>query len=401
MAQFVYAAANQDGAILQGEIEAASEGSARRLLEKRGLRPTRITAKESMERKRVFGRRRKLKPVDLAVAMHELATMLLSGMPLAEAVEAQATDAEHPELRVAFRLIGARLASGSPFSVALEDARLPLPSYVSRLAFAGEQAGVLGEALRDAAKQLDHELAVRREAAQALTYPAILTAVGIGAVIVMFTFVVPKFAFLLERGDDLPWISWAVLAGGAWLNDNALLVAFVIAAIGAGVYTWTQKSGNLARLDGLLDGLPLVGAWRRESDTARWARMMSTLTHHRVPLLSAMAIAREVVSSNQRRTRLLEVEKSVRAGVPLAKSLEDQDALKSSGYNLIRVGERSGNLSTMLASLATLCEDAGRVRTKQILTVLEPAAIMVMGLVVGVVMLGIVLGITSANDLVI
>jgi general secretion pathway protein F len=106
------------------------------------------------------------------------------------------------------------------------------------------------------------------------------------------------------------------------------------------------------------------------------------------------------VRSPQRRARLEAVARSVRAGVPLAESLEEQAALTSTGYNLIRVGERAGELPAMLRSLAKLCENAGRVRMKQFLALLEPMAIMVIGGIIGVIMIGIILAITSANDIV-
>lgn len=92
--------------------------------------------------------------------------------------------------------------------------------------------------------------------------------------------------------------------------------------------------------------------------------------------------------------------RAVRAGAPLAEALEEQAALTPTGYNLVRVGERSGELPAMLRSLARLCEDAGRARMKQFLALLEPLAILVIGGMIGVIMIGIILAITSANDIV-
>ena len=120
-----------------------------------------------------------------------------------------------------------------------------------------------------------------------------------------------------------------------------------------------------------------------------------------MPLLDALALAQDGVRSPQRRARLDEVARGVRAGVPLADALEQQAALTATGYNLVRVGERSGELPAMLRSLGRLCENAGRVRMKQFLALLEPAAILVIGGTIGVIMIGIILAITSANDVVV
>jgi general secretion pathway protein F len=166
-----------------------------------------------------------------------------------------------------------------------------------------------------------------------------------------------------------------------------------------GARAWSRPQVR-ARLHERLEGLPVVGPWLVESETAGWAKILATLLANRVPLLDALGLAREGVRSPQRSARLEEAERAVRAGMPLADALEEQAALTATGYNLVRVGERSGELPSMLRSLGRLCEDAGRVRMKQFLALLEPAAILVIGGVIGVIMIGIILAITSANDIV-
>jgi general secretion pathway protein F len=216
----------------------------------------------------------------------------------------------------------------------------------------------------------------------------------------MFTFVVPKFATLLERGADLPLLASAVLHGGLFARDyigwivGALALAAVFAA-----RAWSRPQFR-ARLHERLERMPVIGPWLVESETAGWAKILATLLANRVPLLDALALAREGVRSPQRSARLEEAARAVRAGTPLADALEEQAALTATGYNLVRVGERSGELPSMLRSLGRLCEDAGRVRMKQFLALLEPAAILVIGGVIGVIMIGIILAITSANDIV-
>ena len=100
-----------------------------------------------------------------------------------------------------------------------------------------------------------------------------------------------------------------------------------------------------------------------------------------------------------RRARMGEVTRAVRGGSSLADALEDHDALTATGYNLVRVGERSGKLASMLDSLARLYEEAGRNRMKRVLILLEPIAILVIGSMIGTIILGVILAITSANDL--
>ena len=148
-----------------------------------------------------------------------------------------------------------------------------------------------------------------------------------------------------------------------------------------------------------LERLPVVGTWRVEAETARWARILAILLINKVPLLDALALAQAGVNAPGRRLRLEEAARGVRGGTTLADSLEQQDTLTATGYNLIRVGERSGELPAMLLSLARLCEESGRGRMKQFLALLEPAAILVIGSMIGRIMIGIILAITSANEI--
>jgi len=389
--------------MLDGEIAAGSEREAARLLEKRGLSPVQVTeagAVGDAGRGTLPARRRgRLKQQDLTLALHELSTLLNAGVGLADAVAAQARSARHPVLLGAFEGISTALRQGQSFSAALKASGLALPDYVGTLVRSGEKAGLLGRALRDAVAQMEYDQLVRQEIRQALTYPAVLVAAGLGAVVLMFTFVVPRFSALLNRADDLPLLASAVLTTGMVSREYWWVLLLVI----GGVVVWAVRSlrDPTARARGFerLERLPVIGTWRVEAETAAWARILSTLLGNRVPLLDALALAQSGVRAPRRRSRLEEASRAVRNGATLADALEEQDTLSPTGYNLVRVGERAGELPAMLQSLAKLCEDAGRARMKQFLALLEPMAIMLIGGVIGVIMIGIILAITSANDI--
>ncbi|KAF1686619.1 type II secretion system protein [Pseudoxanthomonas broegbernensis] len=400
MASFRFKAVNAEGARLDGEIAAAGEREAARLLERRGLSVLALEPAAAAPRAR-FARGRRLKDRDIVLALHELATLLASGVSLAEAVAAQSRSAHHPRLLAAFEAVSTGLRQGQPFSQALLDTGLPLPAYVGTLVRSGEKAGQLGKAVQDAVSQMEYDMQVRGEIRQALTYPTVLVAAGLGAVVMMFTFVVPKFAALLDRADDLPWLGWAVLSTGMFARQYWWLVLLALAVAAVSVYRLLRDPAARARGYERLERLPVIGAWRIESETAAWARILATLLGNRVPLLDALSLAQAGVRAPGRRARLEEVARNVRAGATLADSLEEQATLTATGYNLVRVGERSGELPAMLRSLARLCEESGRARMKQFLALLEPVAILLIGSVIGVIMIGIILAITSANDIVV
>ena len=401
MALFHFEALNTEGVLLQGTLVADSERDAARTLDKRGLAVVALVADSgqlgSLTTRK--GRVRRLRLQDQVVAFHELATMLLSGVALAEAVASQARSAHHPRLLAGFESISIALRRGQSFSDALAAVNLPLPPYFLTLIKAGEQAGLLAQSLADGVAQMEYDDQVRGEIRQALTYPSVLVVAGLGAVVMMFTFVVPRFATLLNRGAELPWLAWVVLNGGMFAREY---IGWIVGALVLAAVLVTRSFANpvnRARWYQWLERLPVIGPWRVESETASWAKVLATLLGNRVPLLDALGLAQGNVRSPQRRARLDEAARAVRAGTPLADALEEQAALTATGYNLIRVGERSGELPAMLRSLAKLCENAGRVRMKQFLALLEPIAIMVIGGIIGVIMIGIILAITSANDI--
>lgn len=401
MARFRYRAFNAEGSSVEGALVADTEREAARALERRGLTVVAVEADLSDGGANKNRRVAKLRQRDLSLAFHELATLLVAGVGLAEAVSAQVRGARHPRLLAAFESVAIALRQGQAFSDALEASGLPLPRYAAVVVRSGEKSGLLGQALRDVVGQMEFDQAVSQEMRQALTYPAVLVFAGLGAVIMMFTFVVPKFASLLKHDANLPWLALAVLRTGMFLHEWYWLVALVMAALVLWVVRVLRIPAPRARLLEAMERLPVLGIWRVEAETAAWARVLGTLLANKVTLMEALALARSSVLAPGRQARLDEVSRQVRAGTTLADALEEQQTLSPTGYNLIRVGERSGELPAMLQTLAHLSETAGRARIKQFLALIEPAAILLIGGAVGLIMTGIILAITAANDVVV
>ncbi len=396
MPRYHYQALNTAGVSLEGMLRADSERDAARQLERRGLSVIEVRSGELGKGSSRHGR---MRHGDVILALQELATMLTSGVSIADAVGSQALGAHHPRIVQAFAGMSRDLQRGQAFSATLAKCGLPLPEYVVQLARAGEMTGELGKALRDAGSQLEYEQQLRNEMRNALIYPAVLVLAGIAAVAIMFMFVVPKFASLLQNAKDLPLLAWVVLAFGTWTRENFWLLLLIVAGLGAGA-TWAARKPEVrAKTMDALSRWPIVGPWLVEADTARWAKVLGALLGNRVPLMRGLELAQAGLQLPQRRARMGEVTRAVRGGATLADALEDHDALTATGYNLIRVGERSGKLASMLDSLAKLYEEAGRNRMKRVLILLEPIAILVIGSMIGTIILGVILAITSANDL--
>ena len=395
MPQYDYEIVNGEGELTKGQIEAASPAEVARRLGRDGQTLVGVTETPTTT---LPALRRRLRTVDLVIAFRELATLLSSGVSLGDAVISQSKGTYHPELVAAFNDISRELMRGANFLGALRASKLPLPDHLYHLVEAGELSGHLAESLTRAVEQMEYDRHVNAELRSALTYPGILVASCAAAVITVFLFVVPEFVHLLEEDVELPLISELVLGAGATFNDNRWLLAAVLIAIAFTVLALFRNPNVRQRFVDALARMPLLGQWYSETDTAKWAMVMSAMLTSRVELVGALGLASRGVRVSRRRAMLDRALTAVRGGQPLSAALETENALTATGYNLIRVGEQSGQLPEMMRSLATLYEENSSRRMKRVLTLIEPVAILCIGAFIGIIFIGVILAITAVNN---
>ena len=397
---FQYEALDGAGRLLTGQVEANHPREAQRALEGQGLTLVELAAvrSEALKGGGLLSRRG-VTAQDRILALKQLALLLKAGVPLVQGIGTLKNQATHPLLATAFGEMEKRLRTGDTFTNALSAALPELPSYVNQLAASGEAIGHLGQALDDAAAQMAYDRQVRQDIRNALTYPAILIVSGLTAVLFIFIVVVPRFSTMLANAKKpLPWVSSVVLKTGMVLSNNKLLIF-----IAAGVAVWAVRAvftdaKRMSRFREFLAGLPLLGVWLRDAEVARWASMLGTMLSNGVDLIKALQLSSDSVTLESLRDRLEQATKMVRTGHSLSNALGAQQAFSSTALSLIQVGEESGELATMLRSLATLYEDTARQRMKQFLLMLEPIAILLIGVVVGGIVAAIMLAITSVNQ---
>ena len=400
--KYHYKAINKDGGIVTGSIEVDTERSAARQLQRQGLTPVALTlqVQKQAKGKSTVKEKGKAKKSDVLLVMHQLTTLLKSGVSLDEAVSSLAESIQQGFLKQELDEISTQLRRGIAFSKALAESKIDLPPYMFHLATAGELTGSLAESLSDGVSQMEYEQRINSELRNALIYPTILIISGISAVMIIFVVVVPKFTKLLSKAKgEIPFLAKAVLETGQFVNSHLAVIGAVIAAVIVLVTVGMSRPEIRQRLWDQLMFVPLLGTWLIESDIGRWSAMLGTLLTSRVELTRALTLAQQGVSGSRLRANFSQVTKAVKAGRSLADALQESGAITATGYGLIKVGERSGELPNMLKSLATLYTESGRERMKRFLALLEPIAILVIGAVIGVIMTGIILAITSVNDI--
>ena len=395
---FQYQAINPQGQDVSGEIGAASEREAARLLRQQDLTPVSLTAVQALLPGTIL-QRGLPSDRDKALVVRELATLLAAGVPLAEAVESMSEAHAGTAVGKAFAEILKALRGGATLSASLPKTELKFPAYLLQLVAAGELTGKLAHSLHTAAAQMEYEERIRQETRNALTYPCILIASGIAATLLVFLVVVPKFANILKSGRaDIPEVSKWVIGTGLFVQQNLLWVGLALLAVILALAVALRNPARRLRLYQALVRIPVLGAWLIEIETGRWAAMMSALLENRVPIISAMELAQAGVRIRPLQGKLQQALRDVRAGKKLADALAGTRAVGSTGINLIRVGERSGELASMLRGLANLHENAGRDRMRRFLLLVEPLSILVIGGVIGTIMIAVMLAVTSLSN---
>lgn len=395
MQEFSYTAVDAAGRRQQGAVSAADYAAAIRALQERELQV--VSVREAISRRpRSQGRGRQSQAGGLALLIDEVATLLEAGVPLAEAVAtlAEAHDEQHPLASILKSIRG-----GSTFSEALATSGLKLPEFVLQLVRAGESTGKLAAAMRAASSHLEAELQFAQEARNALLYPMVLVGSGILATLVMFVFVVPRFAAVLDNPKaDLPWISKLVLGLGMWLTQHQVIVGIVSLLVVSGIMWASQRPDVRQAAWELASRLPVLGPWTLHAELARWSSLFGVLLSSKVPLLLALDQANQTLRRRVLRSQAALVLGDVRGGKSLSTALADQSVLDPAGLNLIRVGERAGSLPQTVASLARMHTTQSQLRLKRFLVLLEPLTILVISVVLGGIMISVMLAITSLTN---
>jgi len=407
MPQFRFEGFDARGGSVEGQIEAATSQEALMKLAEQTLTLTKLEDLSGVSGDLGskaspmfgFGQNAPVKVGEQILIIRELATLLRAGITLVDAIDSLALSRVNTTAGVGLRKAHRSLNAGSPFVKALEDTKIEFPQYVFQLAATGEMTGKLSPALADAAKQMEYDDRIRQEMKNSLTYPLILIVAGIAAVLLIFLVVVPKFANLVKgsRAADIPEISLAVIKFGVFLQANWLWFLLATLAAAGVFYLSIRDAAGRTRWLTRLSTMPLVGEWLTEAETGRWATTLGALLGNRVPILAALELSAGGLRFAKMRERVNLVIRDVRGGSTLADATARYNLVGATGVNLIRVGERSGELPQTVATLGELSMEAGRNRMRRFLLLIEPIAILTIGAVIAFIMIAIMMAITGLS----
>jgi len=402
MPRYYYKAVKLDGEEIEGEQDAVDEASLIKRLQAEGLLPIQTRSAGGLVAQLARRRRRSLKPKDIEIITRQLATLIEAGLTLDRSlgVLADLTPEEHVVKVLAD--LQDRVRGGATFSAALEAQDGQFSKLYVNTVRAGEASGALSDVLARLADYLERSAELRSTVTSALVYPAILLVVAGLSVIILLVFVVPQFTTLFEdMGAALPLPTRIVVGAGEFFRGYWWALLVLIAIVALLIERWLQNPEHRRRFDYRVMRLPLLGDLIWKMETARFCHTLSTLLKNGLPLLSGLNLAKEVVDNRKIADGLDEVGEGLKHGRGLAEPMTSRAVLPQLALQMIRVGEESGTLDAMLAKVADIFDRETKASVQRMLTLLEPALIVGLGVVVAGIIMSILTAILGANNLVV
>jgi general secretion pathway protein F len=377
---YSYRAMRRDGRIEKGTLAADSRGAALFALERKGL-----LALDVLETDTVRIRRRAINTPDLALGLRMLADLLEAGLPVSRALQA-VRDLAAPSWLPLLDYLNQAIREGKTLGTAFRDAPIEVPPLVVGMTLAGELAGDVGGAIRRAADITEAAAETRAALRGALAYPIVLAFAGGGAIAIMVGVVIPRFAAILaDIGQQLPRSTTLVLTAASSARTAFLPGVVIAITLAALIRAWTATDAGLRSWHALLLRLPLVGTVRAAGATARMTFTLATLLETGVPLRQAMRLAARASGDAAVASRVDAASARIESGQGIGSALRETGALTTIATRLVRAGEESGRLPSLLKHAAKLEQRRADQILRTTVRLLEPALILVFAGVVAMV----------------
>ncbi|UUT35184.1 type II secretion system F family protein [Microbacterium elymi] len=375
------------GGIVKGTLEAASETAVANKLRAQGLTPLDVAAVSKTGLNMdisIPGFRRKVKSETLAVFTKQMAGLINAGLPLMRTIGILVEQSEDKRLQSALVAVQADVESGAAFSAALARQPEVFPPLLVSLVRVGETGGFLGDALTSVAETYAKEADLHNKIKSATTYPMVVLIIAILGVVAMVTFVVPVFEGMFAGiGKSLPLPTQILVVTSH--NMVWILPLLIVLVIGGSVW-WQAKKDTEAvrrRVDPIKLKMPVFGPLATKIAVARFSRSLSMMLDAGVPLLNALSIVGQASNNWKIERAVADIQDSVRQGKSFAGPLAKAEVFPQMVAQMVAVGEESGTLAEMLASIADFYENEVETAAAQLTSTIEPVLIVGIGVIIG------------------
>jgi type IV pilus assembly protein PilC len=377
---FTWEAKDLRGTRIRGKTMAANEAAVRASLRRQGLVPTRIRRKSVL-----FQKRQKITTGDIAIFSRQLATMMAAGIPMVQAFDIVGSGHENQSMQKLIMAVKTDIEQGATLAESLAKHPVYFDDLFVNLVNAGEQSGALETLLDKIATYKEKTEAIKKKIKKALTYPSAVVAVAIIVTTILLIYVIPTFESLFTSfGADLPSFTRMVVDLSVFVRTQGYrLLIVAVGAVGSLIY-FKKRSRKFAHfLDRTMLKIPLIGEILRKAAIARYARTLSTMFAAGVPLVEALESVAGATGNIVFQEAVLDVREEVATGQRLQRAMEATDLFPNMVIQMIAVGEESGSLDEMAAKVADFYESEVDAAVDNLSSLLEPAIMAILGVLVG------------------
>jgi general secretion pathway protein F len=401
MPVFVYRAADRRGQTIDGVMEAPDTRAVIERLQRDAYFPIRVTPHAERASWFSMGVSSRVGQRDLLAFTQQLATLFEAGLPLDRALTILEELAPNARVKSIVTDLLVSVRGGASLSEALAKHHpRPFTRLYINMIRAGERGGVLELTLRRLAEFLEARAAFAEAVITAVAYPAVVFTFGIGAIVFLMTFVIPRFATIFaDLGQTIPLPTQILLTVSAgfqsywWVGVLAVLGALLAWRM------WTGSPQGRLQWDQTVLGLPLIGPLAMKIETARFARTLGTMLKSGVPVMSALAVVGDTITNRAIGQAVERLADGVKRGGTIASGMQAQAPFPTLAIHMVRVGEETGRLEEMLLKVAETFEVDVGTDLKRVLRLLEPIIIFAMGVLVAFIVVAMMLAIFSINEI--
>jgi type IV pilus assembly protein PilC len=402
MPEFVCRVGTSEGRMVTRTIEAASEEAVRVELERQGARlfsarPSRLGRLDLrpgsfVPRSGYFRSKGRVKIHEFLVFNQELVALLKAGLPVVSGLDILLERQKNPHFRRILLDVREQLVAGTALSDAFLSHGDAFPRLYATSLKAGERSGEVEKVLRRFLGYQKILGQVKRKVTGALVYPAVLIGLSLGLIIILMTYVIPRFTeFFSGFGGDMPALTVAVVGSANFMRAHLLEVALGTVAAALVFDRWRRTDQGTRVVHGLLLKLPIIGGVLHEFSLSQFARSLSTLVGAGTPLVPALEISTGSIGNRRVSDAVASVVPKVRQGAELWRSLEETGQFTSLAVEMIKVGEATGALEDMLTNVSDFYDEAIESQLQTIINLIEPVILIVMGGVIATILLSVYL----------
>jgi type II secretory pathway component PulF len=401
MPRYHYTAIATSGKKVKGAITAESPYAARKQLRVRSIHPSSITEVSSRADRKaallsIFGRRSKTQIIEFT---KQLATLLTSGIKLTEALSVLTLQISDIRFRNALVDVRDRVVTGESFTDALKDYSDYFDVIYVSMVRVGDVTGTLGQSLSTISSFMEKRQRVESKVITAMVYPIVLIFFCIAAILILTTKVIPSIGEQIERsGQELPWITKRLMDVGHVLTSWWLLVVIgAIFGIIWGLRRFMKTDRGAYLRDKFLLSLPLFGPLIKQRVVARFASTLSTLLSSGLAMAESLRVVAEVTGNSLMKKAIQQARERILAGADIATPLRDSGVIDPAIAHMVAVGEKSGELETMLKSISDNLEASTDIVIERLSAAVEPLIIIVMAAIIGVIAYATILPILEVS----